>query len=444
MPVCVLVDSSDFSPAIVSEKRFRRLRMAFVDVSPFRLVPGYRWFFFGMLFKEAGRALTVVAVPFQLYEITGSTLAVGLLGLAQFVPLMIVSLVGGALADAFDRKRLLVFSQVVLAATAGGLLWNSLADDPLIWPLFVLSALNAAVSLIDGPARHAILPGLVGRALLPSALALNQTLANTAKAVGPAIGGLLIATLGLPFNYGLEVLVFVVSGLLLVRIPDVAIEGGGTRFSMSSIAEGFRYLKPRRLIQAALLIDLNAMVFGMPSALFPAIGTDQLGGDAFTVGLLYAAPGIGALIGALTAGWVSVVRRHGFAVLVAVVGWGVAITIFGFTSSLPLALALLALAGAADVVSAIFRNAIVQLNVADSYRGRMSSMHMAVTQGGPRLGELESGVVASLTSVTFSVVSGGLACIAGAIAIGRWAPQFTNYTYDPEGPDRSVDSVEEE
>jgi MFS family permease len=385
-----------------------------------------------MLFKEAGRQLTVVAVPFQLYEITGSTLAVGFLGLAQFIPLMLVSLVGGALADAVDRRRLLVVAQVVLAGTAAGLLWNSLAETPYIWPLYVLSAINAAVSAIDGPARQALLPGLVGRSLLPSALALNQTLANTAKAAVPAIGGLLIATVGLPFNYALEVVAFVVSGLLLIRIPDIAIDGGGTKFGKSSIIEGFQYLRPRRLIQAVFLLDLNAMVFGMPSALFPAIGTDALGGDAFTVGLLYAAPGVGALIGAVTSGWVTVVRRQGRAVLVAIIGWGVAITIFGFTASVPVALTMLAIAGAADVVAAIFRHSIVQLTVPDALRGRLSSMHMAVTQGGPRLGELESGLVASLTSVKFSVVSGGLACILGAIAIGRWAPELKAYSFDPD------------
>lgn len=417
----------------MSDGRFRRLgRLAVLDVSPFRLVPGYRWYFSGMLCKEIGRQLTVVAVPFQLYEMTGSTLAVGLLGLAQFIPLMLISLVGGALADAVDRRRLLLIAQAVLAATAAGLLWNSLEGNQYIWPLFVLSAVNASVAAIDGPARQALLPGLVGRSLLPSALALNQTLANTAKAAVPAIGGLLIAMVGLPFNYGLEVLAFIIGGLLLIRVPDIEIDGGGTKFSKSSIIEGFSYLKPRKLIQAVFLLDLNAMVFGMPSALFPAIGTESLGGDAFTVGLLYAAPGVGALIGALTSGWVSIVRRQGMAVLIAIVGWGVAITIFGFTNSVPLALIMLGIAGAADVVAAIFRHAIVQLTVPDALRGRLSSMHMAVTQGGPRLGELESGLVASLTSVKFSVVSGGLACIVGAIAIARWAPEFKEYTFDPD------------
>jgi MFS family permease len=355
-----------------------------------------------------------------------------------------VSLVGGALADAVDRRRLLMFSQVVMALTGAGLLWNSLSDSTAIWPLVVLSAINAGVSAIDSPARHALVPGLVGRALLPSALALNQTQTNVAKAAVPALGGLLIATSGFPAAYTLQTVAFAISTLLIYRVPNVAIEGGGRPFSMSSIVEGFRFLKTRRVIQAALLIDLSAMVFGMPTALFPAFGTDVLGGDAFTVGLLYAAPGIGALLAALTSGWVPLIRRQGRAVVLAVIGWGSAIAVFGFTSSLALAVTMLAVAGAADVVSAIFRGSIVQLSAPDSLRGRISSMHMAVVAGGPRLGDFEAGVVASLTSVRISIVSGGVACVLAAVGVARWAPSFFHYRYDPDEPDPSPHRIEAE
>lgn len=409
-------------------------RLAVVDIAPLRQVPGYRRLFAGMFFAQAGRQLTVVAVPFQVFQLTGSTLAVGLLGLAQVVPLLLVSVIAGALVDAVDRRRLLVFSQLILAGTAAGLLWNSLAPSPAIWPLFLFSALNAGVSAIDNPARHAIVPGLVGRKLLPAALALNQTLVNTAKAAFPAVAGLLIALAGLPLSYGTEVVMFIVAALLMRGTPDIRTEGGGRRFGASSIIEGFGFLKDRRLIQAALLIDLNAMVFGMPTALFPAIGTEVLGGDALTVGLLYAAPGAGALIGALTSGWVGTVRRHGRAVVLSVIGWGLAMAVFGLTGSPALALVMLALAGAADVVSAIFRGAIIQLTIPDSVRGRLSSIHTAIAAGGPRLGDLEAGVVAAVTSVRFSVVSGGIACVLGALAIARWAPQLTGYHYEPDIP----------
>jgi MFS family permease len=412
--------------------RWRRLRrLAMMDAAPLREVPGFRWMFSGMLLQQTGRQLTVVAVPIQVFQLTGSTLAVGLLGLVQLVPLLAMSLVGGALADAVNRRVLLIAAQLGLAVTAFGLFANSLMPSPAIWPLYVLSGFNAAISAIDQPARNALLPGLVGRRLLPSALALYQMLSNIAKAAVPAIGGLVIASAGLGPTYAAEGILFLLSASLLRRVPDVPTEGGGRSFSLRSISEGLAYLKGHRLIQGALLIDLNAMVFGMPSALFPAFGTEVLGGDAFTIGLLYAGPGIGALAAALTSGWVASISRQGRAVGIAVVVWGGAIAVFGLTTSIIVAVAMLAVAGAADVVSAIYRNSIIQLSVPDVMRGRLSSIHLASAAGGPRLGDLEAGLVASLTTVRFSVVSGGVACILGALAIARWAPAFDRYRFDP-------------
>lgn len=405
-------------------------RRLVVDITPLRQSGAYRLLYAGTFTAFLGRQLTVVAVPFQIYEITGSTLAVGLLGLAQFVPLLAASLVGGAVADAVDRKRLLAVSQMALAATAAGLAWNAAAADPMVWPLYVLSGINAAVSAVDSPTRSAVLPALVGRQLLPAALALNQTMGNVAKAIGPAIGGVLIAGIDLTATYTIEATLFVISGLLLTRMPSLVPEGGGTRFGLASIVEGLAFVRRRRILQSNFLIDINAMVFGMPQALFPAIGTGMLGGDATTVGLLYAAPGAGALIAAVTSGWIGLVRRQGLAVIWSVIVWGVAIATFGLVESVPLALGLLAVAGAADVVSAVFRNTILQMTVPDGLRGRLSSIHLAVVAGGPRLGDVESGLVAALTSVRFSVISGGAACVVGALAIARFMPVLRNYTSD--------------
>lgn len=407
-------------------------RLAVVDTSPLREVVGYRWLFSGMLLAQSGRQLTVVAVPIQIFLITDSTLAVGLLGLAQLIPLLLVSLVGGALADAIDRKKLLIIAELVLTLTGLGLFWNSLVDDPLLWPLYVLSGINAGIAAIHNPARQALVPGLVGRRLFPAALALNQTQTNVAKTAVPAFGGLLIAFSGLPATYLIQSIAFLASAAFFLKIPPVEIEGGGRAFSVSSILEGFRFLKSRRLIQAALLMDFSAMVFGMPSALFPAFGTDVLGGDEFTVGLLFAAPGAGAMLSAFTSGWVPRVRRQGRAVAIAVTVWGLGIAIFGLSRSLPLALAMLALAGAADVVSAIFRQSMIQLSVPDALRGRLASIHTAASGGGPRLGDLEAGVVAELSTVRFSVVSGGAACVLSAFAISRWSPKFYGYEYSPD------------
>lgn len=416
--------------------RLRRLgRLAVVDISPLREVPGFRWLFGGMFLAQAGRQLAVVAIPIQVFEITGSTLAVGLLGLAQLLPLLAVSLIGGALADAVDRRRLLIAAELLLALTGAALWWNAAIADPLLWPLYVLSALNSGIAAIHNPARQALLPSLVGRRLFPAALALNQTQTNVAKTAVPAVGGILIAIFGLPATYALETVLFMASAALIYKVPQVDVEGGGRSFSVRSITEGLSFLKSRRLIQAAMLMDLNAMVFGMPTALFPAFGTEVLGGDASTVGLLFAAPGAGAMVSAATSGWVSRVSRHGRAVMFAIIAWGLGIALFGLTRSLPLALVLLAFAGAADVISAIFRQSMIQLNVPDSLRGRLSSLHTIASGGGPRLGDLEAGVIAEFTSVRFSVVSGGVACAVGALAIARWAPRFYNYRFTPDEPE---------
>lgn len=415
----------------MSDSRRKRL---LVDITPLRESIAYRWLYSGMAFAWFGRQLTVVAVPFQLYELTGSTLAVGLLGVAQLGPLLVTSLIGGAIADAMDRKRLLLVSQVALAMTALGLLWNATADDPLLWPLYVLAGVNAGIAAVDSPTRAASLPALVGRRLLVPALALNQTLGNVAKAVGPAIGGALIATAGLPATYALEASLFAIAALFMLPLPQLRPEGGGRKAGVASIMEGLHYLRDRRLLLATFAIDLNATVFGMPRALFPAFGTEVLGGGADLVGLLYAAPGTGALVAAITSGWIPRIERQGRAVIVAVVVWGLALTLFGFASSLAIALAALVVAGGADVISAIFRSTILQLSVPDSLRGRLSGVHIAVVSGGPRLGDLEAGAVAALTSVRFSVVSGGIACVLGAITIGRWMPELNRYRAGRDTP----------
>ncbi|HWB89768.1 MAG TPA: MFS transporter [Acidimicrobiia bacterium] len=402
-------------------------RRLVVDITPLRESPRFRILFLGQLLAHFGRQITIVAVPYQLFLITGSTLAVGVLGIVQFVPLMAASLLGGAVADAFDRRKLLVAGHLMLAVTAVGLMWNASVAMPSVWPLYTLSALNAGISAINGPARMAAIPALLRRQLLPSGLALNSTMHEVAAAVGPALAGLLIARQSLQFTYAANALIFAAAALTLVWVGPLHPEGGGRAVSVSSVTEGLRYLKGQPLLQSGFLIDLNAMIFGMPQALFPAIGTDLFGGDATTVGLLYAAPGVGALIAALTSGWVGPVSRRGRVVVISVIVWGIAITVFGLVSYLPVALVLLALAGGADVVSAVFRNTILQLVVPDALRGRLSSVHTAVVGGGPRLGDLEAGGVASLTSVRFSVVSGGLACILGALAISRFMPQLWAY-----------------
>jgi MFS family permease len=357
-----------------------------------------------------------------------------MLGLAQLVPLLVFSLVGGAIADAVDRRKLLLVAQVLLGLTSAGLALNAAGDDPALWPLYVLTAAAAGLSGVDSPTRSAAIPGLVRRDQLPGALALNQVLIQVGQVVGPAVSGLVIARFSFAAAYWIDTATFAASTLAVLRMDPMVPEGGGTKAGLASIAEGLGFLKGRRALQGTFVIDINAMVFGMPRALFPAIGTEVFRGGATTVGLLNAAPGAGALLGALTTGWVSGVRRPGRAVLWAVVVWGVSIAAFGSVPWLPLALVLLAVAGAADVVSAVFRNTILQLEVPDRLRGRLSAVHIAVVTGGPRLGDAEAGTVAAVTSPRFSVVTGGLACVAGVAVVARLMPQLGAWRPPPPDP----------
>lgn len=397
------------------------------DLTPLRVSRDYRRLFAGAGVSYFGRQLTVVAVPFQVFLMTKSSFAVGTVGLATVGPLVTLSLAGGAIADAVDRRKLLLATQVLSAATSAGLALNASSASPRLWPIYVLAALSAGLAGVDLPARNAVIPRLVGHDLFPAAAALSQIQYQVGQVAGPALAGVVIARVSLAAAYWIDVASFGAAVAALLLIAPQPPEGGGTRASLASIREGLAYLRGRRLLVSTFLIDIDAMVFGMPRALFPALGTGFFGGGALTVGLLYAAPGAGALLGALLTGWVGRVRRQGRAVIVAVVVWGVAIAGFGLVPWLPMGLALLALAGAADVISAVFRNTILQLSVPDALRGRLSSVHIAVVTGGPQLGDAEAGAVAALTSARASVVSGGLACVLGVLLLVRLVPELARY-----------------
>jgi hypothetical protein len=412
----------------------RTRRRLLSDVTPLRESRQYRVLYVGELLAFLGSQLTVVAVPLQVYLLTRSSLAVGLVGLAQLGPLLVCSLVGGALVDAVDRRVLLVWVQLTRGALAVGLVANALRPQPMLWPLYVLTAAGAGLQAVDAPARTAAIPALVRRELLPAAAALHQILMQVGLVAGPALAGLVVARAGLAAAYAIEVATFVAASLLAIMLRPLPPGKGAARAGIASVREGFRFLRGRRALQGAFLIDLNAMVFGMPRALFPALGTGLFHGGPGTVGLLYAAPGAGALLGALTAGWVGGVRRQGRAVLVAVTVWGAAITVFGLVSWLPLALGLLAIAGAADVVSAVFRNTILQLTVPDGLRGRLAAIHIGVVTGGPRLGDAEAGAVAALAGPRVSVVSGGLACLAGVALLAWRLPELDRTVIEPSKP----------
>jgi predicted MFS family arabinose efflux permease len=404
-------------------------RHVLLDITPLRRSRDYRALISGLGVSVLGNQLTTVAVPFQVYAITRSSLMVGLVSLTQLFPLIFGSLLGGSLVDAVDRRKLLLLVEGICACCSAGLALN--ADfGPALWPLFLLPAITASQSGIDSSARNAMLPGLVGMELLPASNAIFQSLFQTGAIVGPAVAGLLLAGAGVHVIYWIDVASYLAAMTAVLTMspqppPAAGTPGAVTRPGWRSTLEGLRFVRRSQPVLGAYVIDVNAMVFGMPRALFPALAATVFGGGATTVGLLYAAPGAGALLGALTTGWVGRVRRQGLAVICAVIVWGLAIAGFGVARWLPLALVLLAIAGWADVLSAVFRNTIIQFAGPDGMRGRLMGVQVAVVAGGPRLGDLEAGAVATAFGDTASVVSGGLACVVGAFAVAWAIPGFT-------------------
>jgi len=374
-----------------------------------------------------GAEIAVVAVPFQVYELTGSTALVGLLGLASLVPLLFVPLVGGAFADALDRRTVVLVTETGLAAVTALFLVNALMPSPQVWALFVLQALAVAVYSFGRPALASLAPRLVPDEELAAANSLSSVYSSLSSVAGPAVGGLIIATAGVPWTFGIDAATYAASLLVIWWLPKLPPLEEVDRPSFRAILDGFRFLKGRQALIGIFAIDTNAMVFGMPSALFPAIALHRLHGTASTVGYLYAAPYAGALFCSLLSGWCSHVRRMGLGITVMACLWGAAIAGFGLTSSLVPALVLLAIAGGADFYSAVLRSTMLLRSTPDHLRGRLLGIEFMQVASAPSLGDLEAGVLASLTSLRFSIVSGGVACIAGCVVTALALPRFLNY-----------------
>jgi MFS family permease len=410
----------------------RRLERVLLDTTPLRLDRGYRWLWAGQSVSGIGNQVTRLALPYQVYAQTGSTLAIAGLTLFQLVPILVFSLGGGAIADAVDRRRMLRITQLGMMACS--LILAILAFQPSapLPVLFLVAFAAASIGSLDQPARASAVPRLVPRERLAAAVALNHLNFQIASVVGPTVAGLLIATVGLPAAYLVDVATFAASFVALFRIPALPPLADAVRPGLTAIRDGLRFAFDRRVILATYAIDLNAMIFGMPTSLFPVLALDVFHAGPQGLGLLAAAPSVGALLGALLSGWVSTVRRVGLAVIVAVAIWGVAITLFGLSEfSFLLALFFLAIAGAADVLSAVFRSTIVQLAAPDQLRGRISSIHILVVTSGPRIGDLEAAAVASVIGAQASVISGGLLCLVGLVGVVRLFPELARHMHDP-------------
>ncbi len=405
-----------------------RLPRLAVDVSSLRESRDLRLLVAGTFVTGMGTQAALVALPFQLYTQTGSAFLTGLLGAVELVPLVTLALVGGAIADRYDRRKVLLLDQIALVACSAALAAGALGGETPVPLLYVLGGLLAGFGAIQNVTRSSIVPNLVRPEKLRSALALNFGLAQLTLVIGPGVGGLVIAAAGVGWAYAIDA---ASCGALVWALVTMAPQvPQNTELDLGirrSIVDGLRFVRSNDALLGSFAIDLLAMTFGMPRALFPVLAVSVYGAGAAGTGLLFAAVSAGATVAALTTGWLEHARRLGRIVICAVVAWGLAIAAAGLAGSLWLAAVMLAVAGAADSVSAVCRSTINQTVTPDAMRGRMSSVYSLVVTSGPRLGDVEAGAVAGLAGARFSVVSGGLACVAGVALVMVAFPALLRY-----------------
>ncbi|HEY8186097.1 MAG TPA: MFS transporter [Pyrinomonadaceae bacterium] len=396
-----------------------------IDISPLRISRDYRLLFFGQLISTFGTAISLVVMPVQVYQLTGSTLLVGLLSASEFALIMLMAFVGGAYADFIDKRRMLRLTEVGQILVTAVLVFNASLPRPQVWLLFVCAAAHAGLVALQRPSFESLLQKIVPLELMPSVSALNSLRFNTTTILGPSAAGIIVARYGASVAYTIDLVTFLASltAVFLIRaVPaPTQIE---ERPTLKSVIEGLHYAWRRKEILGTYLIDMNAMFFGMPTAIFPAMAANF---GAGTVGFFYAAPSVGALVATVTSGWTRKVSRHGLFVAIAAALWGVAIIFFGLAQNLYLALFCLALAGGFDMISGVFRMTIWGQTIPHYLRGRLAGLEMISYTSGPKLGDAEAGIVATLFSVRTSIVSGGILCVVGTAVISALIPQFMRY-----------------
>jgi len=402
-----------------------------MDLTPLRTSADFRAVFTAGMITSIGSMVTYVALPFQVAQLTDSYLAVGLIGLVEVIPLVVFGLYGGALADAVDRRVMVLVTELAAALILGALLVNSLLPEPQLWVLYVAAMLLAANGGLQRPSLDAITPRVVPHDLLAAAGALNTLRWNLGSIAGPAIGGLLLASGGAATAYAIDLISFVASIAILWRVSPIRpIRDARKRPSLAPILEGIRYAVSRRDLLGTYLVDLAAMIFAFPYALFPFLAT-QL--DAtWALGLLYAAGSVGGVAVTVTSGWVSRVHRHGRAIVIAAAAWGASIALVGVAmgaggASLLLILVMLACAGGADMISGIFRGLMWNQTIPDQMRGRMAGIEMLSYSIGPLLGQVRASTMASVTSLRMSLAGGGVMCVIAVTAVAFTVPALWRY-----------------
>ncbi|MEV0647884.1 MFS transporter [Phytomonospora sp. NPDC050363] len=395
-----------------------------LDVRPLRN-RDFRIFYTGAAVSAFGSIISFVVIPYQVAVLTESPFLVGLLGLCELLPLLVTSFVGGALADYVDRRKLVLWCEVALTALAALLLVNSLGGTPQLWALYVIAALSSGLSGLARPSREALIPRLVKPEEIPAVSGLQSTYYNISSIAGPAIAGLLLANFPLAWVYAIDLTTFAVSLLCLSLIRKVPPPPNADRPSVKSVIAGLQYARKRPELLGTYLVDMNAMFFGMPSALYPFLAL-KFGGPQ-TLGLLHAAPAVGALLASMTSGWSARVHRHGLMVLIAAGVWGLGVLGFGLSPSLWLALFFLAVAGFGDMISGLFRGIIWNQTIPDHFRGRLAGIEQLSYLSGPTLGNLEAGMAAKAFGIGGSVVFGGIMSVVGTAALAVWLRPFLKY-----------------
>jgi len=408
------------TPAVERSSR----RWFTLDFTPLRDSREFRLLYLGQLVTFFGSMMSFVALPWQVFQLTKSTFAVGMLGVLEFVAVLFMGFVGGALADYLDRRLMVRLTEAALAIGSIVLIINALLPQPHVWVLFVCASLFAALTALQRPSLEALIPRIVKPEQMPAVAALQAFRGSLAMIGGPALGGVLVVTFGPAFAFSVDLFTFIVSLIALSLMQAVPPPPEADRPGIKSIIEGLRYARSRQELLGTYLVDMNAMFFGIPMALFPAIA-ESYGGTS--IGFLYAAPAAGALVVSLTLGWTKRVHRHGLAVGIAATCWGFAIIAFGFAGRLWLALLCLAIAGASDMISGVFRMIIWNQTIPDHLRGRLAGIELISYHTGPMLGNAESGIVASLFSIRTSVVSGGILCVMGTGLLLLGLPKFRTY-----------------
>lgn len=416
--------------------RGRRVVSAVVaDVRPLRESAHFRRLWVGITVGQLGQQMTNVAVAYQVWSLTRSSFAVGLLGAAAVVPMIVFGLYGGTLVDTFDRRRVAIVASTGLWLLSVVLVVQAALDLGQVWLLYAVVAAQAAFFSVNNPARQAIVPRLIRAELLPSANALSTLSFSLGFTVGPLAGGFLLAVSNGDFTlpYAVDAVTFLAALYALWRLPPIPPQGPPRRAGFRSMLEGFRFVRSRPNVLMSFLVDLCAMVLAQPRALFPELADTVYGGGSRTLGILQAAPAMGALVAAMSSGWLHRIRRQGLAILVCVLGYGASVATFGLVGSLWVGVVFLALSGAFDMVSAAFRSTILQVAAPDEMRGRLQGVFVVVVAGGPRLGDMAAGSLGSIVGPTLAVVAGGCACM---VATALLAARFRGFArYDARAPE---------